>query len=152
MHFASPPILPLTPVRAPAGPPKMKRFRLRCQALVAALGRALLSRRRLSGCAALEIPRNPIQGFIPLALLAGALVLPSPLPSFRGKTDTQLERLGGYSLAADQGGFEYSLFTVTQEWPSILETVAVGQLHFGGTVFNIEHFPTQAVEGVSDFY
>lgn len=82
MHFASPPILPLTLVRASAGPPEMKRFCLRCQALVGALGRALLSRRRLSGCAALEIPRNPIQGFIPLALLAGALVLPSPAAVF----------------------------------------------------------------------
>lgn len=102
MHFASPPILPLTLVRASAGPPEMKRFRRRCQALAAALGRALLSRRRLSGCAAVKIPWNPIQGFIPLALLAGALVSPSPLPSFSWKTDTQLERLVGYSLAVDQ--------------------------------------------------
>lgn len=103
MHFASPPIpTPHSCPRISGLPPEMKRFRRRCQALAGALGRALLSRRRLSGCAALEIPWNPIQGFIPLALLAGALVLPSPLPYFSSKTDTQLVRLGGYSSAVDQ--------------------------------------------------
>lgn len=101
MHLHPPPHPPYRSLFAP--PPQMKQFCRRCQALAAAApGCTLLSLRRLSGCEALEIPWNPIQGFIPLALLAGALVSPSPLPPSTGKTDTQLEGLGGYSLVVDQ--------------------------------------------------
>lgn len=56
----------------------------------------------LRGPLQIPIPWNPIQGFIPLPLLAGSLVSPSPLPSLSEETDTQLERLGGHSLAVDQ--------------------------------------------------
>lgn len=135
MHFAS-----LTLVRTSAGGPpiKMKPFRRRCQALAAAPGRALLSRRRLSGCpgpSRFPIPWNPIQGFIPLPLLAGSLVSPSPLPSLSGETDTQLERLVGHSLAVDLGGRDYSLFTMTQEC-GIRKNVA--RFRYGGVVSHLE--------------
>lgn len=80
----------------------MEPFRRRCQALAAASGTRIVVTSEavwLRGPLEIPIPWNPIQGFIPLPLLAGSLVAPSPLPSFSGETDTQLERLGGHSLA-----------------------------------------------------
>lgn len=147
-----PPILPLTVVRASAGPPEMKRFCRRCQALAGAQGRTLLSRRRLSGCAALEIPWNPIQGFIPLALLAGALVLPSPLPSFRGKTDTQLERLGRYSLAVDQAAVNTRFSQCLKNGLPFGKPLPLDVFITAESVSTSDTSQPHAVEGVSDFY
>lgn len=132
MHFAS-----LTLVRTSAGPPEMKPFRRRCQALAAAPGRALLSRRRLSGCAG---PRDSDSleshpGLYSARVISRLACLAIAAAVFQRGGRHPIGAIRRSFISRWSGGRDYSLFTMTQDC-GIWKTVV--RFHCGGVVFHLE--------------